>query len=132
MKNTNTLNFSYEFTPTESTAGGTLLCIADHLAYQRRNDLNLYEKNYLESKFVETTNPTKTSIILVCIYRHSTMDLNEFKEQKTVFLLGDFNVDLFKSEQHNASNEFLDSLSSNVFNLHYPTNWNYLPFKVYY
>ena len=51
MKNINIPNFSYEFTPTESTAGGTLLYIADHLAYQRRNDLNLYEKNYLESTF---------------------------------------------------------------------------------
>ena len=48
-----------------------------------------------------------------CIYRHSTMDLNEFscyyylnplleklaKEQKTVFLLGDFNFELLKYEQ---------------------------------
>ena len=56
------------------------------------------------------------------------MDLNEFncyylnplleklaKEQKTVFLLGDFNVDLLKYEQHKVTNEFLDSLSSNMF-----------------
>ena len=47
LKNINILNFSYEFTPTESTTGGTLLYIVDHLAYLRRNDLNLYEKNYL-------------------------------------------------------------------------------------
>ena len=37
------------------------------------------------------------------------------KEQKTVFLLGDFSVDLLKYEQHKAANEFLDSLSSNMF-----------------
>ena len=53
------------------------------------------------------------------------MDLNEFyldppleklaKEQKIVFLLGDFNVDLLKYEQHKITNEFLDSLSSNLF-----------------
>ena len=56
------------------------------------------------------------------------MDLNEFncyylnplleklaKEQKTVFLLEDFNVDLLKYEQHKTTNEFLDSLSSNMF-----------------
>ena len=56
------------------------------------------------------------------------MDLNEFnchylnalleklaKEQKTVFLLGDFNVDSLKYEQHKATNEFFDSLSSNTF-----------------
>ena len=26
-------NYSYEFTPTETTAGGTLLYIANHLSY---------------------------------------------------------------------------------------------------
>ena len=36
------------------------------------------------------------------------------KEQKTIFLLGDFNVDLLKYEQHKATNEFLDSLSCNM------------------
>ena len=40
------------------------------------------------------------------------------KEQKTVFLLGDFNVDLLKYEQHKATNKFLDSLSSNMFLTH--------------
>ena len=63
-KNINVPNFSYEFSPTESTAGGTSLDIANHLAYQRRNDLNLYRKKYLESTFIEITNLTKTNIIV--------------------------------------------------------------------
>ena len=55
------------------------------------------------------------------------MDLNKFncyylnrlleklaKKQKTVFLLGDFNVDLLKYEQHKAINEFINSLPSNM------------------
>ena len=37
------------------------------------------------------------------------------KEKKTVFLLGDFNVDLSKYEQHSPTNEFLDSLASSMF-----------------
>ena len=38
------------------------------------------------------------------------------KEQKTIFLLGDFNnVDLLKYEQYKATNGFTDSLSSNMF-----------------
>ena len=37
------------------------------------------------------------------------------KEKKTVFLLGDFNVDLSKYEQHSLTNEFLDSLASSMF-----------------
>ena len=59
MKNINIPNVSYEFTPTELTAGGTLLYIADHLAYQKRNDLNIYAKHYLESTFIEITNPSR-------------------------------------------------------------------------
>ena len=59
MQNINIPNF-FEFTTTESAARGTLLCIADHLAYQKRNDFNIYLKNYLESSFIEITNPSKT------------------------------------------------------------------------
>ena len=57
-----------------------------------------------------------------CIYRYPTMDLNEFscynlnpfleklaKEQKTIFLLGDFNADLLKYVKHKATNEFIYS-----------------------
>ena len=42
VKNINIANFSFEFTPTEST-GGILLYIADHLAYQNQSDLNFME-----------------------------------------------------------------------------------------
>ena len=55
------------------------------------------------------------------------MDLNELngyyidnlldklsKENKTVFLLGDFNIDLLNYDQHSLTNEFLESLSSHV------------------
>ena len=37
------------------------------------------------------------------------------KENKTIFLLGDFNIDLLKYDSHPPTNEFLDSLSSNYF-----------------
>ena len=37
------------------------------------------------------------------------------REQITVVLLGDLNVDLLKYEQHKATNDFLYSLSSNMF-----------------
>ena len=37
-------NYSFEFTSTEISAGGTLLYIANYLSYKRRNDLNIYKK----------------------------------------------------------------------------------------
>ena len=49
----------------------------DHLAYQKRSDLIIYAKNYLESTFIEITNPIKNNIFVGYIYRNPTMDLNE-------------------------------------------------------
>ena len=56
------------------------------------------------------------------------MDINDFnanylnnlldkvsKEQQSVFLPGDFNVNLLNYINHNPTNEFLDSLASNSF-----------------
>ena len=99
------LNYFYELTPTETFAGGTLLYVANHLSYKCGNDLNIYKKNELESTFIEIVNPKKSNIIVGVIYRHPSMDLTDFncnylnklldnisKEQKSLFLLGDFNV----------------------------------------
>ena len=62
------------------------------------------------------------------IYRHPSIDLTDFncnylnkllenisKEQKSVYLLGDFNVNLLNYNEPNQTNEFLDSLTSNSF-----------------
>ena len=63
--------------------------------------MNIYKSCELESTFIEMINPKKTNIIIGCIYRHPSMDLNEFsniylskildvsKENKTVLLLRD-------------------------------------------
>ena len=63
--------------------------------------MNIYKSHELESTFVEIINPKKSNIILGVIYRHPTMDLNEFndkyvnklldniaKENKTIFYSG--------------------------------------------
>ena len=77
-------------------------------------------------------NPEKSNIIVGTIYRHPKMDVTEFnnilnnllkkinQEQKTVFLLGDFNIDLMHYNEHKPTNEFLDSLASN----------SYLPYTI--
>ena len=128
LNNLNLHNYSLEFTPTETSAGGTLLYIANHLSYKCRNDLNIYKKNELESTFIETVNPKKSNILVEVIYRHPSMDLADFncnylnkllenisKEQKPIFLLGDYNVNLLNYNEPNQTNEFLDSLASNSF-----------------
>ena len=128
LNNLNLNNYSFEFTPTETSAGGTLLYVANHLSYKCCNDLNIYKKNELESTFIEIVNPKKSNILVGVIYRHPSMDLADFncnylnkllenisKEQKSIFLLGDFNVNLLNYNEHNQTNEFLDSLALNSF-----------------
>ena len=40
---------------------------------------------------------------------------NISKEQKSISLLGDFNVNFLNYNEHDQTNEFLDSLASNSF-----------------
>ena len=49
LNNLNLNNYSFEFTRTETSVGGNLLYIANHLSYKCCNDLNIYKKNELES-----------------------------------------------------------------------------------
>ena len=82
-------------------------------------------KNELESTFIEIINSKKSNIVVGCFYKHPNMDVLDFnslinqliekisKEQKQIFLLGDFNVNLLNYNEHQPTNEFLDSLASN-------------------
>ena len=121
------INDSHEFCATESSAGGTLLYIWNHLSHKPWNGLCSYKSTELELPFIEISNPKRFNI-----YRHPNMDLDEFnnnywnillvkisKENKSVFLLDNFNVDLLKYDKHAPTNEFLDSFSSNMALPHY-------------
>ena len=116
VSSSNNLNlnyYSFEFTASETSAGGTLLYIAKHLSYKCLSDLNIYKKNELESTFIEILNPRKSNIIVGVICRYPSMDLADFncnylnkllentsKEQKPIFLLGDFNVNHLNYNEH--------------------------------
>ena len=88
--------------------------IAHHLSCKYQNNLNIYKKKKLESIFFEVVNPKKAYIILGVIYRDPYTDLIDFnssylnkllknlsKEQKSIFLLRDFNVKLLNYNEHN-------------------------------
>ena len=89
LNNLNLNNYSYEFTLIETTAGGTLLYIA-----------------YLQT----------------LLYDHLSYkcrkDLNIYKKnelESTFVEIANFNVNLLNYNEHNPTNEFLDSLASNSF-----------------
>ena len=49
-----------------------------------------------------------------CNYLNQLLE-NISKEQKSIFLIGDFNANLLNYNEHNRTNEFLDSLASSSF-----------------
>ena len=67
----------------------------------------MYKSKNLESIFIEIINTNNKNIVVGCVYHHSGMDANEFKEHyrsilneklleknKEIILMGDFNINL--------------------------------------
>ena len=115
------------FDPTETTCGGTGFYIKNNLDFYKRNDLQLNSPSNYESTFVEIIFPNRKNLIIGCIYRHpsSKISTNDFssehlepilqkisKEKKECVLMGDFNIDMLKS---NGASEFYTNLSSHFF-----------------
>ena len=56
--------YNIEQTPTESSAGGTLIYISQSLSYKPRKDLHIYCAKELESVFIDLPIPNKKTIWL--------------------------------------------------------------------
>ena len=98
--------YNLEYTPTESSNGGTLLYIKKDIKCKCREDLQIYKPKELASNFIEI-NQKDNKFIVGCIYRHISIDLSELNyhflpilfeklphENKTTVLLGYFNANL--------------------------------------
>ena len=72
-----------------------------------------YKSHKLDSTLNKIINSKKPNIILDVVYRHPTIDLNEFnykyldklldnisKEKKITFITGHFKIDLLKYDNH--------------------------------
>ena len=57
LSNVDLNDYSFEFTTTKSTKGGTLIYIQNDLRYNISKDLNLYRGKELESTFIEIIKP---------------------------------------------------------------------------
>ena len=120
-------NYITEDNLTESSAGGTRLYISNKLSYKNRNDLQMYKAKQLESSFIEIINTDSPNIIVGCIYKHPSMSIEEFTEDfietlfqaiskernKKVYLMGDFNIDLLKTNDHRNTSNFINLIESN-------------------
>ena len=76
-------NYKEYSTPTEGDKGGCLLYISEKFDSKPRKDLEkiMYKPKALESTFREIINTKGRNIITGCIYRHPSMEMDDFNEQ---------------------------------------------------
>ena len=89
--------------------------------------MNIYTLGKFESIFIEIVCPKSSNIIVGCIYKRLSLQVNNFtndiilslleklnkENSKKIFLLGNFNIDLLQYETSEPVINFVDILSSN-------------------
>ena len=66
-------NYSIEHSPTEKSAGETLLYISKRLSSQLRNDLSLYDPGKIEQNFIKNICSKSTNVIVGHIYKQNIL-----------------------------------------------------------
>ena len=111
----------------DSSCGGDLFHIKEWITYKVRNELKVTKSKELESIFIKIqNNHQQKNVIIACIYQHPCMDLGEFNdlylqnpldtlafENKDIFLMGDFNINVLVYDNSKDSQDFLDRMHSN-------------------
>ena len=100
------------------------LYIRDGVKYKVRDDLaKLDHPNYVESLFIEIE-PGSKNVVVGVMYRPPDQDVNGFNEfnaslldhvtknQKLVYLMGDFNINLLNKDTHCHTKDFVNILTS--------------------
>lgn len=130
LNNNNVSNIdlnNYHFFHTDSTtmAGGAGLYISKDLQSVHRPDLK-FSIPLVESCWSEIlTDKRVPGIVVGCIYRHPSANLQEFtsnlenilkelnEKKYQIYILGDMNIDFLKYNEHTNTEEYLDMLYLN-------------------
>ena len=105
--------------------GGVALFIKENIQYKIREDISVFIPHIFESLFIEINTHEGNKSIIGVIYRPNSApkaDLDIFTttlqdimniintERRHSIIMGDMNIDLFKSDTHTKTNEYLESL----------------------
>ena len=110
--------------PTKSSHGGIAMYLKKTLDYTIRDDLSVVSDEY-ETLWVEINTGSKAkNILCCCAYQHPNIDIKNFIEymdntlqkleesNKTIFVMGDFNINLLSYDGHTDTNDFINSMVS--------------------
>ena len=111
----------------DERGGGVAIYINDSIKFTKIKELTFVKKHF-ESLFVEIQLPLNGSkFVIGTIYRPPDHSVNDFNvdilpilerystTQQKCFILGDFNIDLFKADSHQPTGDFLYKMLSNSF-----------------
>ena len=106
-----------------SAAGGVGIYVKSNLTAYTRDDLSTSDIDF-ETVWIEINNPKTKNILCCCAYRHPSSDIAKFtdhlqqalssitKENKLIFVMGDFDINLLNYENHTLTNEFINVIFS--------------------
>ena len=109
--------------------GGVAVCVQDHVYFKERPDLSYFDED-CETVFIEVEEGQQRqnhNVIIGVIYRPPNQDISSFndkmntivnivrRENKTCYLLGDYNINILNYASHVQTAQFVDMMSSNVF-----------------
>ncbi len=101
--------------------------VSNNLNYKLRTVLNIYREGIVESIFIEIVSTTSKNIIIGTIYRAPSGHFEMFEKKlseiltkidetnKIIYLTGDFNIDLSKSDVCEYSSRFCEQLFTSSF-----------------
>ena len=109
--------------------GGVAVCVQDHVYFKTRPDLSYFDEE-CETVFIEVEEGQQRqnhNVIIGVIYRPPNQDISSFndkmnnivnivrRENKTCYLLGDYNINILNYASQVQTALFVDMMSSNGF-----------------
>ena len=126
VANVNICGYNFISEPSISNAGGVRFYIKNNFNYVIRSEFTLSDSNY-EALWIEIQLVGQSNIICAVLYRHPNGNLDNFMnyvnstiekihhENKQCLIMGDFNIDLLRIDDHSDSENFINTLGSFCF-----------------
>ena len=106
--------------------GGVCLYVDEKINYSVRHDLNkMKHPDKTETLFIEIDRPKAKNVVIGIVYRSPDQDVRTFNqfvedllskltknENKLIYIMGDFNINLLNEDVHVPTNEFIDMMTS--------------------
>ena len=109
--------------PSKSSCGGCVLYVNSMLNHHMRDDLSVIEYDY-ETIWFEINNYKSKHLLCCCLYRYPSCDFTNFnnhissilqkvqKENKSLLIMGDFNINLVNYDSHPETIDFINLMVS--------------------